>query len=101
MKKLLAILAIIPLLTSAQSSSGPITLEKTVVCDKTQNVLDVIINGRYQENPMWGGVDDNSRYSLLVNRETGTWTLIQFTKETACILGTGEGSRSMAPGKTV
>ncbi len=101
MKKLLAILAIIPLLTSAQSSSGPITLEKTVVCDKTQNVLDVIINGRYQETPMWGGVDDNSRYSLLVNRETGTWTLIQFTKETACILGTGEGSRSMAPGKTV
>jgi hypothetical protein len=101
MKKLLAILAIIPLLTSAQSSSGPITLEKTVVCDKTQNVLDVIINGRYQETPMWGGVDDNSRYSLLVNRETGTWTLIQFTKETACILGTGQGSRSMAPGKTV
>jgi hypothetical protein len=101
MKKLLAILAIIPLLTSAQSSSGPITLEKTVVCDKTQNVLDVIINGRYQETPMWGGVDDNSRYSLLVNRETGTWTLIQFTKETACILGTGEGSRSMAQGKTV
>jgi hypothetical protein len=101
MKKLLAILAIIPLLTSAQSSSGPITLEKTVVCDKTQNVLDVIINGRYQETPMWGGIDDNSRYSLLVNRETGTWTLIQFTKETACILGTGEGSRSMAQGKTV
>jgi hypothetical protein len=101
MKKLLAILAIIPLLTSAQSSSGPITLEKTVVCDKTQNVLDVIINGRYQETPMWGGVDDNSRYSLLVNRETGSWTLIQFTKETACILGTGQGSRSMAPGKTV
>ena len=101
MKKLLAIFAIIPLLTSAQSSSGPITLEKTVVCDKTQNVLDVIINGRYQETPMWGGVDDNSRYSLLVNRETGSWTLIQFTKETACILGTGQGSRSMAPGKTV
>lgn len=101
MKKLLALFAIIPLLTSAQSSSGPITLEKTVVCDKTQNVLDVIINGRYQETPMWGGVDDNSRYSLLVNRETGSWTLIQFTKETACILGTGQGSRSMAPGKAV
>jgi hypothetical protein len=101
MKKLLGLLLIIPLLTSAQSSSGPVTIEKTVVCDRTQNVLDVIINGRYQENPVWGGVDDNSRYSLLVNRETGSWTLIQFTKETACILGTGQGSRSMAPGKTV
>jgi hypothetical protein len=98
MKKILFLLVLIP--TSAQSS-GPVAIEKTVICDKTQNVLDVIINGRYQETPMWGGVDDNSRYSLLVNRETGTWTLIQFTKETACILGTGQGSRSMAPGKTV
>jgi hypothetical protein len=101
MKKLLALLLIIPLLTSAQSSSGPVTIEKTVVCDKTQNVLDVIINGRYQENPVWGGVDDDSRYGLLVNRETGTWTIIQFNKETACILGTGKSSRSMYPGKGV
>jgi hypothetical protein len=101
MKKLLGLLLIIPLLTSAQSSSGPVTIEKTVVCDKTQNVLDVIINGRYQENPVWGGVDDDSRYGLLVNRETGTWTIIQFNKETACILGTGKSSRSMYPGKGV
>lgn len=101
MKKLLGLLLVIPLLTSAQSSVGPITIEKTVVCDKTQNVLDVIINGRYQENPIWGGVDDDSRYGLLVNRETGTWTIIQFNKETACILGTGQSSRSMNPGKAV
>ena len=101
MKKLLGLLLIIPLLTSAQSSSGPVTIEKTVVCDRTQNVLDVIINGRYQENPVWGGVDDDSRYGLLVNRETGTWTIIQFNKETAYILGTGKSSRSMIPGKGV
>ena len=101
MKKLLALLLIIPLLTSAQSSSGPVTIEKTVVCDKTQNVLDVIINGRYQENPIWGGIDDDSRYGLLVNRETGTWTIIQFNKETACILGTGQSSRSMILSKPV
>jgi hypothetical protein len=101
MKKLLSLLLVVPLLTSAQSSSGPITIEKTVVCDKTQNVLDVIINGRYQENPVWGGVDDDSRYGLLVNRETGTWTIIQFNKETACVLGTGKSSRSMYPGKGV
>ena len=101
MKKLLGLLLIIPLLTSAQSPSGPVTIEKTVVCDRTQNVLDVIINGRYQENPVWGGVDDDSRYGLLVNRETGTWTIIQFNKETACILGTGKSSRSMIPGKPV
>jgi hypothetical protein len=100
MKKILFLLVLIPLLTSAQSS-GPVAIEKTVICDKTQNVLDVIINGRYQENPVWGGVDDDSRYGLLVNRETGTWTIIQFNKETACILGTGKSSRSMIPGKGV
>ena len=98
MKKLLTLLVLIPLLTSAQSS-GPTTLEKTVICDKTQNVLDVIMNGRFHEKPVWGGEDDTSRYGLLVNRETGTWTIIQFNKETACILGTGEGSRSTTLGK--
>jgi hypothetical protein len=100
MKKLLALLVLIPLLTSAQSA-GPTAVEKTLICDKTQNVLDVIINGRFKETPIWGGEDETSRYGLLVNRETGTWTIIQFNKDAACVLGTGEGSRSMLPGKTV
>jgi hypothetical protein len=100
MKKLLALLVLIPLLTSAQSA-GPTAVEKTLICDKTQNVLDVIINGRFKETPIWGGEDETSRYGLLVNRETGTWTIIQFNKDAACVLGTGEGSRSMTPGKTV
>jgi hypothetical protein len=100
MKKLLALLAVIPLLTSAQSS-GPVAIEKTVICDKTQNVLDVMMNGRFKETPMWGGEDETSRYGLLVNRETGTWTIIQFNKDTACVLGTGDGSRSMTTRKPV
>ena len=100
MKKLLSLLAVIPLLTSAQSA-GPTAVEKTVICDKTQNVLDVIMNGRFQETPVWGGEDETSKYGLLVNRETGTWTIIQFNKDTACVLGTGGSSRSMTPGKTV
>ena len=100
MKKLLALILVVPLLTSAQSS-GPTAVEKTVVCDKTQNVLDVIMNGRFKETPMWGGEDETSRYGLLVNRETGTWTIIQFNKDAACVLGTGDGSRSMTPRKPV
>ena len=100
MKKLLSLLVVIPLLTSAQSA-GPTAVEKTVICDKTQNVLDVIMNGRFKETPMWGGEDETSRYGLLVNRETGTWTIIQFNKDAACVLGTGDGSRSMTPRKPV
>ena len=100
MKKLLALILVVPLLTSAQSS-GPTAVEKTVVCDKTQNVLDVIMNGRFKETPIWGGEDETSRYGLLVNCETGTWTIIKFNKDTACVLGTGDGSRSMTPRKPV
>jgi hypothetical protein len=100
MKKLLALILVVPLLTSAQSS-GPVAIEKTVICDKTQNVLDVMMNGRFKETPIWGGEDENSRYGLLVNRETGTWTIIQFNKDTACVLGTGDGGRLMFPGKTL
>ena len=100
MKDLWALILVVPLLTSAQSA-GPVAVEKTVICDKTQNVLDVIMNGRFKETPIWGGEDETSRYGLLVNRETGTWTIIQFNKDAACVLGTGDGSRSMTPRKPV
>lgn len=49
---------------------------------------------KWGEIPVWTAKDgqDDSRYLLLVNSKTRTWTLLQFTPETACILGLGEES---------
>ena len=76
----------------ALAQSTAIEINKKIVCDDTKSLLDTLLN-EYRESPVWAGTDDKSRYSLLINQETGTWTMIQFDKNTTCILGVGENSR--------
>jgi hypothetical protein len=42
-----------------------------------------------------------SRYSLFVNEETKSWTLIQFDEKIACVLGVGEASTRIFNGPTI
>jgi hypothetical protein len=91
MKKLL-----IPiLLMSIQLAyADAIEINKKVVCDKTKLIMDTLIT-EYKEIPLWSGSDEKSNFGLLINKETGTWTIIQFNKDTTCILGVGENSREL------
>jgi hypothetical protein len=91
MKKLIAIaLAFIPYYAAAQSTA--FKLDKTTVCDNTKKLIDEII-AEYKEIPAWTGYEEKSGYVLLINPETDTWTFIQYMKNTACVLGVGEGSK--------
>ena len=82
----------------ALAQSTAVEINKKVVCDDTKTLLDTLLN-EYKESPVWAGTDDKSKYSLLINQETGTWTMIQFDKNTTCILGVGEQSRAISFGK--
>jgi hypothetical protein len=102
MKKLLALLLAIPLLTSAApEADDAFFVEKRVVCDKTNVVFEVLMKGESRENPIWGGTNGDARFGLFINKETGTWTMVQFNKDIACILGHGDNSFSVARGKTL
>jgi len=71
----------------------PMTAKKEVYCDKTETVISVLKGRDYEESPIWFGKEKDSKtphYSLFVNQETKTWTIIQFNKDSACVLGTGE-----------
>lgn len=90
MKKLLALILI-----TGSVWAEPTIVKKEVVCDRIEVVLKVFSGAEYQEKPIWlGSGNENeplNNYSLFVNQETKTWTIIQFNKETACVLGAGEG----------
>ena len=92
MKKLIVFLLMASVIAVALAQSTAVEINKKVVCDDTKTLLDTLLN-EYKESPVWAGTDDKSRYSLLINQETGTWTMIQFDKNTTCILGVGENSR--------
>jgi len=90
MKKLIVILVTALLTTAAIPQYTEV--KKTVICNDTKTLYNDLVNGEYAERPVWGGEGENSKFVLLVNKTTGTWTFIEFVKDRSCVLGVGEGS---------
>jgi len=88
MKYILIILVLIFGFVAAQT----ISLQKTIGCLSTEVLLLGLSGSDYKEKPIWIGIESDvamSKYSLFVNDDTKTWTLIQFDNTIACVLGTG------------
>ena len=69
-----------------------VNLQKTIGCISTEIMLKGLSGSDYKEKPIWMGIESDapmSKYSLFVNDDTKTWTLIQFDEKIACVLGTG------------
>lgn len=86
MHKFILAVLLLPALAYAQ----PVTVEKPVICDTPKIIIETLSGGDYKEQPFWIGVDKNSRYVMLVNEKTKTWSFVQFNDNIACVLGTGE-----------
>ena len=90
MKNILLFLAF--LLAFGSASAEEFVIKKEVLCDKTDVLIPILKGKDFEEVPIWFGKGDAKapNYSLFVNSETKTWTFIQFNKEFACVLGSGE-----------
>lgn len=77
------------LLLPAVAFAQPVTVEKTLFCEKTEKVMANIKDNSYKEIPFWLGLTDKTAVILIQNHKTKTWTLIQFNNEYACILASG------------
>ena len=86
MRKFFASVLLLPILALAQQ--GPVKVDKEVICDDTAVVLKWALDNEFKEQPIWMGVDRTSRYSLLANEKSGTWTLVQFNLYTGHRIGT-------------
>lgn len=80
-----------PILAHAQ----PVTVEKPVICDIPKTVIETLTGKDYQEQPFWTGSDQLSQFVILVNDKNKSWTIVQFNKDIACVLGTGENSQQI------
>ena len=75
-------------LTALVANAQTVTVEKPVICSNLKTIIENLSKD-YQEEPAWSGKDNTSRYIMMSNKKTGTWTIIQFNDRIACILGTG------------
>ena len=100
MKYLLLLALLIPNLLVAQ----PLTIQKPVTCVDTKMLLQGLTSSDYKETAFWLGIEPGaevSKYSVFVNQQTRTWTIIQFNDKIACVLGTGTESTQIFSGPKV
>ena len=69
-----------------------VDMQKQIKCSDAQSVMNhFLIN--YQEAPLWvGKTNTGTHITLLVNRETRSWTMIEYDASMACVLGAGDTS---------
>lgn len=91
MKKLMLLLLTIALPATAQQWRQ---VENTVPCGPFRDIVKVLIQEKYKEVPLWVGRSgqDATSFTLFYNADRGNFTLLQYYKETACILGMGDAS---------
>jgi len=100
MHRFLPILILLaPLLASAET----IQLNKPVTCDSALLVFQALVE-QAGEKPIWVGKGDGadtSKTVILANEKTKSWTIVQFDKNMACVLGSGVGSQQIFTGPVV
>ena len=92
------------LLTGTLVFAQSVTVQKPVECADTETLFRGLTDSNYKEKPVWFGIETGvtlPKYSLFVNEETKSWTLIQFDEKLACVLGIGEASTQMFNGPKI
>jgi hypothetical protein len=81
-------------LTSSIAYAQAFETRKPVLCDNIQSIIKGLTEN-YNEKPVWTARNpvDDTRFALFINAKEGTWTLLQMTKEIACIIGVGQESK--------
>jgi len=85
-------------------AAQPVTVQKPVDCVNTETLFQGLIGSDYKEKPIWLGIQSDAplpKYSLFVNEQSKSWTLVQFDEKIACVLGTGEASTQIFTGPKI
>jgi hypothetical protein len=96
MRKIISTLALLLSTTVfAQQYEGEVVeLSKTMKCSKAELVMS-FFSEKFKEKPLWvGKTSFGTHIVLLVNKDSRTWTMIEYDSRLACVLGAGESSSS-------
>ena len=85
-------------LTSSIANAQEIMdLTKPMKCSDAQSVMNYFVD-THKETPVWvGKTVHNTQVTLLMNKETRSWTMIEYDTRIACVLGAGEDKSGSNP----
>lgn len=82
------------LASSIANAQEIIDLTKPMKCSDAQTVMNYF-SDTHKESPVWvGKTVHNTHIVLLANKETRSWTMIEYDARIACVLGAGEEKSS-------
>jgi len=85
------------LISSIAGAQEIVNLNKVMKCSEPQKVMNYFVD-THKETPVWvGKTVHNSHITLLMNRETRSWTMIEYDDRLACVLGAGEDNFLSSP----
>jgi hypothetical protein len=85
------------LTSSIANAQEIIDLTKSMKCSNAQTVMNYFVD-THKETPVWVGKSvHNTHITLLVNKDTRSWTVIEYDTRIACVLGAGEDKLSSNP----
>lgn len=85
------------LISSIAHAQQIIDLNKAMKCSDAQVVMNYFVD-THKETPVWVGKSvHNTHITLLMNRETRSWTVIEYDTRLACVLGAGEDKTGSSP----
>ena len=85
------------LISSIAHAQEIVNLTKPMKCSDAQSVMNYFVD-THKETPIWVGKSvHNTHVTLLMNRETRSWTMIEYDTRLACVLGAGEDRSSSNP----
>jgi hypothetical protein len=95
MKKIFAIIIFCNLFAACPANAEYKKYTRSMNCAPLSEVLADIGSKEIQELPFWIGSagDPEIKYSLVVNKKTDTWTIIQYNALAACIIALGENNQ--------
>ena len=85
------------LISSIAHAQEIIDLQKSLKCSDAQVVMNYFVD-THKETPIWVGKSvHNTHITLLVNKQTRSWTMIEYDTTIACVLGAGEDKTGSSP----
>jgi hypothetical protein len=85
------------LISSIAHAQEIIDLTKPMKCSDAQSVMNYFVD-THKETPVWVGKSvHNTHITLMMNKQTRSWTMIEYDTRIACVLGAGEDKSSSNP----
>jgi hypothetical protein len=85
------------LISSIAHAQEIVDLTKPMKCSDAQSVMNYFVD-IHKETPIWVGKSvHNTHITLMMNKQTRSWTMIEYDTRIACVLGAGEDKSSSNP----